>query len=438
MNLLDESTIERFIQAVTSGVVGGDPFEDDADAIDLKTIDPVARITEEPTSDSTIPSAIAPEQPSLMDAMTTTRQERRVAEETVEQTTPGSSANFQAAQAATGMSPESWFRKWGGGPNGDLSGFIPEDKLFNVPSFGLLKPDAGKNLKALVRAARKDGINLTGSAYRSYQAQVELKQQKPTLAATPGHSNHGWGMAIDVSGLDYGSPAYQWLMKNGRKYGWVNPDWAKADGSKPEPWHWEYVGGGQGSTVRRKKTKNPKLRIALDTDPLNKIDSVDAVTSATTVFGSLIGEMQQPNVVPEPGDPQGKVTAKGLKFVPRQYRSWIIDAAEKSGLSPRLIAYVMQKESGFSADVVNFQRDSSAGAQGPMQIMPFWASTFGNKIFNDPRANVIAGAKILASYIKQQGSLKEGLAAYNAGPGNLSAGMGYAQDILDLFLGRAA
>jgi LAS superfamily LD-carboxypeptidase LdcB len=73
-------------------------------------------------------------------------------------------------------------------------------------------------------------------SYRSYSLQVITRAKKPTTAAVPGTSNHGWGMAID---LDPASAA--WLTSHGADYGWVHPDWASAGGSRPESWHLEYV-----------------------------------------------------------------------------------------------------------------------------------------------------------------------------------------------------
>lgn len=73
--------------------------------------------------------------------------------------------------------------------------------------------------------------------YRPFDAQVRAKAQKPVLAATPGTSNHGWGLAIDIHGA-----TQSWLRANGAKYGWVQPSWALPGGSKPESWHFEFVG----------------------------------------------------------------------------------------------------------------------------------------------------------------------------------------------------
>lgn len=78
-------------------------------------------------------------------------------------------------------------------------------------------------------------------AYRTLSGQFAVRSAKPELAATPGTSNHGWGMAVD---LDRRSAA--WLRANGADYGWVHPTWARSGGSKPESWHLEFVAPGVG------------------------------------------------------------------------------------------------------------------------------------------------------------------------------------------------
>jgi hypothetical protein len=86
-------------------------------------------------------------------------------------------------------------------------------------------------------------ICLTDS-YRSLSEQRSLKAIKPGLAATPGTSEHGWGLAVDLcDGVNSSASAtYKWLRDNGPSYGWGNPDWARVGGSGPnEPWHWEFT-----------------------------------------------------------------------------------------------------------------------------------------------------------------------------------------------------
>ena len=98
------------------------------------------------------------------------------------------------------------------------------------------------------------------SVFRDYEKQVEIKNQYGSSAATPGTSNHGWGIAIDlqfykkdgsVINNDANSPesfkigtnpAIQWLYDHSYMYGWVLP-YSLRDGSTlDEHWHFEYHG----------------------------------------------------------------------------------------------------------------------------------------------------------------------------------------------------
>jgi LAS superfamily LD-carboxypeptidase LdcB len=73
-----------------------------------------------------------------------------------------------------------------------------------------------------------------------------FKKSKPTgvSAAKPGTSKHGWGQAIDIDGFGNGpgNKYFDWMEQNAKKFGWINPDWAKKPGASYEPWHWEYNG----------------------------------------------------------------------------------------------------------------------------------------------------------------------------------------------------
>ena len=109
-----------------------------------------------------------------------------------------------------------------------------------------LRGDAAFAFNRLSRAyaaAFGDPICVTDS-YRSYDAQVRLYHVKPNLAAVPGTSNHGWGTATDLCGgiQNFGTRQHLWLKANAPQYGWFHPAWAEQDGSRPEPWHWEFAG----------------------------------------------------------------------------------------------------------------------------------------------------------------------------------------------------
>lgn len=110
-----------------------------------------------------------------------------------------------------------------------------------------LRPDAAVALSALNEAFNaRFGRNLClVDSYRSLSSQYAVKASRGYLAATPGTSMHGWGLAIDLCSKETGSSeVYQWLWDNGPAYGWENPPWAQRGGSgKYEPWHFEYRPG---------------------------------------------------------------------------------------------------------------------------------------------------------------------------------------------------
>lgn len=149
----------------------------------------------------------------------------------------------KAALAATAVSPTAHqgFGEWGGYANGR----IPMTSLASIGPGQHLRPDAAAAWTALQQAATADlgrPIGVTDS-YRSYEAQVATKAAKGSLAATPGRSNHGWGLALDIVTGGWNGSAMRWLQANAHRFGWQHPDWARIDGSKPEHWHWEFKGG---------------------------------------------------------------------------------------------------------------------------------------------------------------------------------------------------
>ncbi len=135
---------------------------------------------------------------------------------------------------------------------GDVSGYpngrIPVSVL--CPLWGTanhhLRADAAFAFNRLSQAyAQRFGepVCITDS-YRDYDTQVLLYATKPTLAAVPGTSNHGWGTATDLCGgiEDFGTDTHDWMLVHAPQYGWFHPAWAEPGGSRPEPWHWEFAG----------------------------------------------------------------------------------------------------------------------------------------------------------------------------------------------------
>lgn len=126
---------------------------------------------------------------------------------------------------------------------GTLNGNVPDSALCSFPnaldSDGRGQARAVAAYVAMNEAFKAEfGHNLQiSSTYRTYQDQVNTKASKGWLAATPGWSNHGFGLAIDIRGTPLEK---RWIQQNGPTYGWWHPTWARADGRKPEDWHYEY------------------------------------------------------------------------------------------------------------------------------------------------------------------------------------------------------
>jgi hypothetical protein len=101
--------------------------------------------------------------------------------------------------------------------------------------------------------AKAAGVNLSYvSGYRSYADQEYLYRTKPAgIAAKPGTSDHGWGMAIDLDRYSGNwEKTYSWLIKNMAKYGFamIGPDRGYGPLGKPggvwsdESWHLAFTG----------------------------------------------------------------------------------------------------------------------------------------------------------------------------------------------------
>jgi hypothetical protein len=133
---------------------------------------------------------------------------------------------------------------WGGHRNGR----IPQVAMcpLSAAPGQVLRCDAARAFDALSSAfaARFGAPVSVTDAYRTYETQVVLKRRKGRMAATPGTSNHGWGLAVDLgSGINrFGTEQHTWMRQNAPRFGWIHPAWARQDGSLPEAWHWEYSG----------------------------------------------------------------------------------------------------------------------------------------------------------------------------------------------------
>lgn len=160
---------------------------------------------------------------------------------------PGPAVGGPAGQPACPEGgPPAWAPWPGGacperGPNGETS--RPPEEMTVVRGITIHRCMAAQ-LEAMMAAAEADGVALSGSGYRTYERQVELRTQNcggshyaiyeapsgscspPT--ARPGFSNHEGGMAVDFSS------GISWLFAHANTYGFFN--------YPPEPWHWSTTG----------------------------------------------------------------------------------------------------------------------------------------------------------------------------------------------------
>jgi LAS superfamily LD-carboxypeptidase LdcB len=86
---------------------------------------------------------------------------------------------------------------------------------------------------------------------RRYQGETYWLRRGMAPVATPGTSNHGWGLAVDVALVVngkvvavYQSAAWTWLTRNAGRFGfsWEFGRTATQPGGR-EPWHIRYVAG---------------------------------------------------------------------------------------------------------------------------------------------------------------------------------------------------
>lgn len=166
--------------------------------------------------------------------------------------TPAGSSAVGAAELSEAQ------RSWGGHRNGQIPASALREPVTTSGQGHLLHPKAAAAFDEMNRAYKADmekspqnakeakkGLQIN-EAYRTLETQQEYYNSGATLAS-PGTSNHGNGLAIDieVGSEGFQSPIYKWLAANAGRYGFVNPAWARdrnhQDWYKDEPWHWEYA-----------------------------------------------------------------------------------------------------------------------------------------------------------------------------------------------------
>ena len=116
------------------------------------------------------------------------------------------------------------------------NGRIPDAALAAIGGGHKLTATAAKAFIQMRADAQRSGVKIgVNDSYRSYDDQVQMAKEKGLysqggLAAKPGTSDHGLGIALDLQ-LD--AKSQQWMKQNAKKYGFIN-------NVPGESWHWTY------------------------------------------------------------------------------------------------------------------------------------------------------------------------------------------------------
>ncbi|HWJ32547.1 MAG TPA: transglycosylase SLT domain-containing protein [Gaiellaceae bacterium] len=124
------------------------------------------------------------------------------------------------------------------------------------------------------------------------------------------------------------------------------------------------------------------------------------------------------SAAPAPAPPRVTAARVAPCPFPAALRPAFEAAATDAALPPALLWAVAKIESNLRADA-----ESAAGARGLLQLMPATARSLNLKI-DEPRSNVLAGARYLRQLLDRFRSSDLALAAYNAGPTAVAAAGG--------------
>jgi LAS superfamily LD-carboxypeptidase LdcB len=137
---------------------------------------------------------------------------------------------------------------------------IPTGYRYSNTKAVSIHTDVWPHLQSMIDAARKSGVNIfVSSAYRSFDEQKALKGDYTItygagtanqFSADQGYSEHQLGTAVDFTTTSLAgqldgfeaTPAYNWLLSNAYKYGFVISYPKDNKFYVFEPWHWRYVG----------------------------------------------------------------------------------------------------------------------------------------------------------------------------------------------------
>lgn len=155
--------------------------------------------------------------------------------------------------------------------------------------------------------------------------------------------------------------------------------------------------------------------------------AVAAVAAGVAVF---VGNATAGKTVFRPVLEPAPVAAEPLQRcpVPDRLRPAFLGAARDTALPLSMLVAVAKVESNLKVDA-----ESSAGARGLLQLMPATAAALQLNV-DDPRGNVLAGARYLRQMLDRFSSTDLALAAYNAGPTAVDAAGGFPSRSVETYV----
>lgn len=164
----------------------------------------------------------------------------------------------------------------------------------------------------------------------------------------------------------------------------------------------------------RINTKQAQLQLPLSNDPYQVSSNLEH-SAVKRNLNQKIKTHLHPQIAKSTLS-QRDIESQNLPHQLKPYWNTIQEECKKRGVDPLLVASVIKQESNYDPHAI-----SRHGAMGLMQIIPSTSRGLNLKDPFDPKQNIQAGIKYLSEMLnKFDGREDLALAAYNAGPGNVS------------------
>ena len=172
------------------------------------------------------------------------------------------------------------------------------------------------------------------------------------------------------------------------------------------------------SVPQQMQATSTSVRPAINNATTSTPVHTPSANTASSVVSRPTTSTKGPQTAPVITEKESSASAKIASSLgcPASLAPYFVEAADKYNLDVNFVVSVAKAESSFNANDT-----SRSGAMGIMQLMPATAESLGVAHPYDAHENILGGAKLLSEFLEKYNGNKElTLAAYNAGPGNVS------------------